>query len=592
MSKRNKPTQAAAVATTEPTHHQPTMPEQITYIPVEAIAPSPFNYRSGDIAETNLLDLAESLKKDGMLQPVRVRPGPEYGQADAFIRYELVFGHRRLAAAQLAGLERIPAILVEMDDAQVKRAQFAENIQRENTNAIDEAHGLQSLLNEPGVRAEDLPQQLGKSRSWVYNRLRLLKLNRQVQDAVANEGLGADIAILIATLPAPMQADALDEVREHDGHGWLSVRDAKAAIKDMMVPIERATFTIHLDTYGDKPACTSCPSLSQNDEALRGLLDPDICTNSKCFDMKTRIHGLQVVEEAKKSGQAVKDDLDDKKWPTHLRAPHGYTAATDPMWHRHPDGYTVGQTFTWGQAVQALKDDGQLVVQPTILLHPKTGVAVDAYTSDDIGTIEDAYAELCDRLDEGKKEQSPPNPAAQAREEANRKAHDAWQARQAEQRAWIESLTPEQEVVRTKFWPVTKAIMSRVAGTERTREDLLLIADHMVTEYSFELDHDTLEVMGWKDLIDVDDQDEQVMSRLKELGPDQVSTFIVCLALSGLPTTPAEEQAELDERLALAKRYGVDVLSLPCAQEVVNDGTSGASRDEDDLGDDDGEGNE
>lgn len=566
------------------------MSEQINYIPVEAIAPSPFNYRSGDIRETNLLDLAESLKKDGMLQPVRVRPGPNFGQVDAFHRYELVFGHRRLAAAQMAGLERIPCILVEMDDAQVKRAQFAENIQRENTNAIDEAKGLQSLLSEPGVRAEDLPQQLGKSRSWVYNRLRLLKLSKAVQDAVAHGGLGADIAILIATLPAPMHADALDQLRDSEGTGWVSVRDAKEAIKAMMVPIKQATFAIHLDTYGDKPACTSCPSLSQNDEDLRGLLDPDICTNGKCFDRKTRIHGLQVVEEAKKAGRSVKDDLQENDWPHYMDAPRGYTPADHQMGHRHPGGWPSGQAITWAEAIQALEADGQLVVQPSVLLHPKTGVAVNAYTHEDIEAIRRDYAELYARLNAAKKEQSTPDPAAQAREEAERKANEEWEANREKHLAWVASLPPEQELARSKFGHIVTAIMTRVPGTQRTREDLLMIALYIVESHFDDFDSDMLKVMGWQDLSDNDeDQEEGLMARLADASADQIATFIVCHTMSQLPMHTANEQALIDRRLALAKRYGVDVLSLPCAQDVVNDGSDAASRDEDGLGDDDEE---
>ncbi|MBI2461646.1 MAG: ParB/RepB/Spo0J family partition protein [Candidatus Rokubacteria bacterium] len=145
----------------------------IEEIPVEAIVPSGHQPRK-ELDEQGLEELAASLKRSGLLQPVIVRR-----RGDG---YQLVVGERRWRAARRAGLARIPAIVRETSDAEALELALAENLLREDLNPMEEAEAYQRLLAEFGWSQEDLAQRIGKDRSSVANSLRLLRLPPIIQD--------------------------------------------------------------------------------------------------------------------------------------------------------------------------------------------------------------------------------------------------------------------------------------------------------------------------------------------------------------------------------------------------------------------------
>ncbi|MCD6399325.1 ParB/RepB/Spo0J family partition protein [candidate division WOR-3 bacterium] len=144
-------------------------------ISINRIYHSPFQPRSKIDNET-IKELTLSIKEKGILQPLLVRKVGE--------KYELVYGHRRFEAAKKAGLTEIPVVIRELSDREVLEISIIENVQREDLNPLDEAKAYQKLAKEFGLTQEEIAKRVGKERSTITNKLRLLKLPKQIQDAL------------------------------------------------------------------------------------------------------------------------------------------------------------------------------------------------------------------------------------------------------------------------------------------------------------------------------------------------------------------------------------------------------------------------
>ncbi len=188
-------------------------------LPVDVIKASPLNPRR-DFPQSELDELAKSIRERGLVQPLVVRP-TKNGHG-----YEIVAGERRWRACQIAQLHTIPVIIRELDDKEMLEIAIIENVQRSDLNAIEEAYGYQELINNFGYLQEELSNIIGKSRSYLANILRLLKLPVTVQDLVregeltqghARALIGADNAEDLALL-------IMDE--------GLSVRETEKLVKE------------------------------------------------------------------------------------------------------------------------------------------------------------------------------------------------------------------------------------------------------------------------------------------------------------------------------------------------------------------------
>jgi ParB family transcriptional regulator, chromosome partitioning protein len=186
------------------------------HMPIEFIARNPRNPRR-NFTETELDELAQSIREHGVVQPVIVRPVPGHGD-----RYELIAGERRWRAAQRAGLPAVPVIIKDVDDRVALELAIIENVQRADLNPVEEALGYQQLIDQHGYTQNDLAGVIGKSRSHVANTLRLLKLPAKIHDMIAQGALSAGHARSLVTARDPM-AIAEKIVRE-----GLSVRQAEA----------------------------------------------------------------------------------------------------------------------------------------------------------------------------------------------------------------------------------------------------------------------------------------------------------------------------------------------------------------------------
>jgi ParB family chromosome partitioning protein len=179
-----------------------------------------------DMRDDSLAELAESIKAQGVVQPIVVRPLPSQGDGEA--RYEIVAGERRWRAAQLAGLHAIPAVVRDIPDESAVAVALIENIQRENLNPIEEARALSRLVEEFGLTHEDAATAVGRSRATVTNLLRLLELPRTVREFLERRQLDMGHARALLGLPTPeMQFEIAERIVKQ---GW-SVREAEQAVR-------------------------------------------------------------------------------------------------------------------------------------------------------------------------------------------------------------------------------------------------------------------------------------------------------------------------------------------------------------------------
>src|SRR4051812_27463280 len=186
-------------------------------VPVEMIVPNPKQPRQR-FDEATLAGLAESVRRRGVLQPVLVRPLPGG-------TYELIAGERRWRAAQLAGLESVPAMVRPHDDAESLELALIENMAREDLNPLDEARAVAALVEELGLTREDVGRRVGRSRVAISNLLRLLELPDEalalIEDGTLSQGHGR------ALLMAPDHDTRRRLARDAGAHGW-SVRQTEA----------------------------------------------------------------------------------------------------------------------------------------------------------------------------------------------------------------------------------------------------------------------------------------------------------------------------------------------------------------------------
>lgn len=182
---------------------------------LDLIAPNP-NQPRKDFDPLELNDLAESIKREGLLQPILVRPTSD--------GYQIVAGERRWQASKIAGLTSVPVKIVEMDDERALRVALIENLQRSDLNAIEEARGFKDLMDEGNLTQAELAEAVSKSRSAVANSLRLLDLPEEVQKQIFDGQLTAGHARAVLSVSEKNQRIQLANTIVEKN---LSVREAE-----------------------------------------------------------------------------------------------------------------------------------------------------------------------------------------------------------------------------------------------------------------------------------------------------------------------------------------------------------------------------
>jgi ParB family chromosome partitioning protein len=197
-------------------------------VPIELLRRGKYQPRV-DMREETLAELAESIKAQGVVQPIVVRPVPGTGSGGE-TQYEIVAGERRWRAAQLAGLHTIPAVVRDIPDEAAVAVALIENIQRENLNPIEEARSLQRLCEEFGLTHADAADAVGRSRATVTNLLRLLELPRPVREMLEHRQLDMGHArALLGLASTELQVELAARVLKQG----LSVRETENAVRHL-----------------------------------------------------------------------------------------------------------------------------------------------------------------------------------------------------------------------------------------------------------------------------------------------------------------------------------------------------------------------
>ena len=288
-------------------------------------------------------ELAESVKAVGVLSAVLVRPVNGH--------FELVFGERRLMAAKLAGLAEIPATVRELSDEQVLEVQLIENLQREGLHELAEAEGYEQL-HQFGHAAEEIAEKVGKSRAYVYGRMKLLALCKEARTAFYDGKLNASTALFLARIPVEsLQIKALKEIANPRWNGEpMSVREVQELIhRDYMLMLSEAKFDTADETLvPGAVACGRCPKNTLSQPELFGDVkkggSAGVCTDSGCFKAKREAAAANQVADAKAkgltvlTGKAAKEMLGHGDWISN----HAYTKLSDRC-QDDPKNRTYGQ---------------------------------------------------------------------------------------------------------------------------------------------------------------------------------------------------------------------------------------------------------
>ncbi|MEG0201964.1 MAG: ParB/RepB/Spo0J family partition protein, partial [Comamonas sp.] len=224
--------------------------------------------------------------------------------------YELVAGERRWRACQLAKLTQIPAMIRPMTDEQALEAQVIENLQREDVTELEEAEGYETLMKHSALNADQVGAKIGKSRGYVYGRLKLLDLCQQAREALREGKIDFSKALMAARIPnEPLQIKAVAFMTKPDWQGDIpSYREcAKHVQNEYMLRLDTARFKIaDASLVPAAGSCTDCKKRTGAEPDLFHDIDSaDVCTDPKCFHDKTDAHTALMVQEAQAKGHTV-----------------------------------------------------------------------------------------------------------------------------------------------------------------------------------------------------------------------------------------------------------------------------------------------
>jgi ParB/RepB/Spo0J family partition protein len=299
---------------------------QMRMVQVACIVASRTNPRKVFKSEP-LQELADSIKAAGVHQPILLRPLPASRVEETAIKtsvyawpfattrkrepieYELVAGERRWRACQIASRDEIPAMICDLTDEQVLEIQVVENLQREDVTPLEEAEGYEVLMRTGNLNADQVGAKIGKSRSYVYGRLKVLDLSQQGREALREGLIDFSKALLIARIPdEKLQAEALTYCTRTN---WLgdtpSYRDCAAHIqKTYMLKLSAAKFKTSDATLLPKAgSCKECPKRTGANPDLFQDVSADVCTDPKCYQAKEEAHAIAIKRTALERGQEI-----------------------------------------------------------------------------------------------------------------------------------------------------------------------------------------------------------------------------------------------------------------------------------------------
>ncbi len=291
--------------------------ETIVEYPLDQFDDSPFQPRT-IYDQKELEEMAATMRPPGRVHsPVVARM--VNGRAES------VFGHKRRRAAAIAELATVPTIFREMTDEEVKVAQIVENLQRSDVNEVDEADAMAVLRRDHGTTIEELMEKAGKSRSFVYNRMRLATAHNDVRAAVRNGSLDAEVAQEVARRPHGLQLKAMMRV------AGMSFRQAKAELqRSFQFDLARAPFDVlNIKLVPDAGGCDACRKRSDYEPVLLEECGPDVCMDGECYGAKaTKTRELDAAKAAKAKKGAAPQIHPAQAWPFPNRPPEHRPSAS------------------------------------------------------------------------------------------------------------------------------------------------------------------------------------------------------------------------------------------------------------------------
>jgi ParB family chromosome partitioning protein len=253
---------------------QPVPGLRLAELPLERIRPNRQQPRT-EFDQEAMDELVHSIRENGVLQPVVVRPLPDAAPGE----YELVMGERRLRASRLAGRRTIPAVVKDTSDDQMLTEALLENLHRSQLNPLEEASAYQQLIEDFEITHEQLGARIGRSRPGITNALRLLNLPRAIQEKVASGALSAGHARAVLSVVDEDRMNALVEQIEREG---LSVRQAEAAAIKMQGPARlrkaKGRRSEHLDEVAERLGDRFNTRVRVSQSASRGQIVIDFAT--------------------------------------------------------------------------------------------------------------------------------------------------------------------------------------------------------------------------------------------------------------------------------------------------------------------------
>ena len=290
-----------------------------TQAPIALIAPSLTNPRK-TFDPAKLAELTASIAAMGVHQPVLLRPLPAARIADtAHMKprpeFELVCGERRYRASCAAKLEKIPAMVRDLTDDQVLEIQIVENLQRDDLSELEEAEGYEALMKHSSLNAEQVGEKIGKSRTYVYGRLKLLDLCQEARTSLRDRTIDASRALVVARIPDhKLQIKAMKEIVGGETSwpsGSTEPMTYRAALQHVqqnyMLNLSSAKFKITDESLLEGAgSCKTCTKRTGHDPDLfADVKGADVCTDPPCFHKKEEANTARLVEQAKAKGQTV-----------------------------------------------------------------------------------------------------------------------------------------------------------------------------------------------------------------------------------------------------------------------------------------------
>ena len=509
---------------------------EFQYIAIDQIHESATNPRR-TFDEAKLSELAESLRINGLIQPVTLRPKNT--------GFEIVAGARRFRAAQLAELFSLPARIVDINDAQALEWQLVENSQRVDVHPYEEAQDFQRLLDMPGYDVATLVEKSGKSAAHVYARLSLLQLVPTIAEAFLAERITASHANLLARLPQEHQTNAYEQCWRKD---WQDKEPHLAPAKHLAAWIQTNLYLSLAEAPFDKEdttlnppagACTTCPRRSGFNTSLFADVQGDQCLDAPCFHTKINAH----------------IDREVAAHPGLIQIENGYRAPKE----QRPGAVRSG---TYREVeIDNSNPDAEPVMpceaaQPALIVYGKrVGTTITVCTSEDC-VIHNPRAAA--RAAEHPAPVMAPAPEAETAEqaeerrqqfEAQQQAHQQEEERRAEQRKQQEEQEEKQR--EAEFAKRDKLRKKREATFERIVAEALPVLSpvqlRVLLRALVNLDPYTFADDLAEDMADENDKrsaEEVLLALIEGTGDDKLTSFAARLALAGHRGIPRENELD------------------------------------------------